>query len=217
MASMDLVLRLYQPRGGAPRNLGFKIYRGTAPVPLSDSLPMLEHMGVRVLAERTYQVAPDGAEPQWIHDFQLEAGSDEIAVETLAPLFEDAFARVFTGRIDNDDFNRLVLKAGLAADEVTVVRAYAKYLRQIGVNLSESYMQQTLANNALITRLLIDLFKNNFDPNLGPTAMRGATTPAAGVGRHGCCHAADTKIRRPAFPRGASRQHERSPARVFSA
>ena len=39
------------------------------------------------------------------------------------------FARVFRGEVENDDFNRLVLRAGLAADEIVVLRAYAKYLQ----------------------------------------------------------------------------------------
>ena len=37
--------------GAQPGALGFKVYRLGAPVVLSDSLPMLEHMGVRVLGE----------------------------------------------------------------------------------------------------------------------------------------------------------------------
>ncbi len=112
-----LVLNFYRPRAARGR-LGFKVYRAGAPVPLSDSLPMLERMGVRVLAERPYEIEPDGAEPMWIHDFELEVpGGDEIDIAALAPLFEDAFARVFEGRVENDDFNRLVLRAGLSAEE----------------------------------------------------------------------------------------------------
>ena len=166
LSRSDLVLRLYRPAGTATRRLGFKIYRGTAPVPLSDSLPMLEHMGVRVLSERPYEITPDGAEPLWIHDFELESpAGDELDVAALAPLFEDAFARVFTGRIENDDFNRLVLKAGLAADEVSVLRAYAKYLRQIGFPLSQPYIEATLDAHPRIAGMLVRLFRLRFSPD----------------------------------------------------
>ncbi len=165
LSRSELVLNLYRPRDAAPNRLGFKVYRGSAPVPLSDSLPMLEHMGVRVLAERPYEITPDGAEPMWIHDFELEApGGDELDIGRLAPLFEDAFARVFEGRVENDDFNRLVLKAGLAADEIVILRAYAKYLRQIGFPLSQPYIEATLSAHPRIAGMLARLFRLRFHP-----------------------------------------------------
>ena len=165
LSRSGLVLNLFRPRGSAPNRLGFKIYRDSAPVPLSDSLPMLERMGVRVLAERPYEITPDGAESMWIHDFELESpGCDELDIDALAPLFEDAFAGVFEGRVENDDFNRLVLKAGLAGDEIVILRAYAKYLRQIGFPLSQPYIEATLATHPRIAGMLVRLFRLRFHP-----------------------------------------------------
>ena len=165
LSRAELLLKLYRPRGGAPNRLGFKVYRSSAPVPLSDSLPMLERMGVRVLAERPYEITPDAGESMWIHDFELEvAGGDELDVERLAPLFEEAFARVFEGRVENDDFNRLVLKAGLGADEIVILRAYSKYLRQIGFPLSQPYIEATLAAHPRIAGMLARLFRLRFHP-----------------------------------------------------
>ena len=133
-ADAPLQLALYQPAGGAPGALGLKVYRLGPPLVLSDSLPMLEHMGVRVMAESAYEIgAQDDANAISLHDFELQAAvSGETEPETLARLFEDAFARVLRGEIESDDFNRLVLLAGLAGEEVVVLRAYAKYLKQIG-------------------------------------------------------------------------------------
>jgi glutamate dehydrogenase len=45
--------------------------------------------------------------------------------------FQEAFALVWAGVIDNDGFNRLVLRGRLDAYEILVLRAYARYLRQI--------------------------------------------------------------------------------------
>jgi glutamate dehydrogenase len=165
LSRFGLVMHLYRPRGAAANRLGFKLYRGQAPVPLSDSLPMLEHMGVRVIAERPYEIEPDGGETMWLHDFELEVpGGDEVDIAVLGPLFEDAFARVFEGRVENDDFNRLVLKAGLAADEVAVLRAYARYLRQVGFALSQPYIEATLAAHPRVAGLLMRLFRLRFAP-----------------------------------------------------
>ncbi len=159
-----LAQSLYWPLGAPPGALGLKVYRLGAPVVLSDSLPMLEHMGVRVLGEANYRV--EGANgPVFLHDFELQAQpGTQAEPESLARLFEDAFARVFRGDVENDDFNRLVLLAGLAAEEVVVLRAYAKYLKQIGFAQSQATISATLAAHPRIARMLVGLFKLRFDP-----------------------------------------------------
>ncbi|HEY0858942.1 MAG TPA: NAD-glutamate dehydrogenase domain-containing protein, partial [Albitalea sp.] len=160
-----LALSLYRPLGAAPNALGFKVYRLGEPIVLSDSLPMLEHMGVRVLGEQNYRLNSEGGLLS-LHDFDLEAASgDDLEPDTLARLFEDCFARVFRGEVENDDFNRLVLRAGLAADEIVVLRAYAKYLKQIGFALSQGAIEATLATHPRIARMLVGLFKLRFDPS----------------------------------------------------
>jgi glutamate dehydrogenase len=63
------------------------------------------------------------------------------------------------------------VRARLAAREIAVLRAYAKYLRQTGFNFSQAYIQAALAAQPLIARLLIELFKRRFDP--APVADRG--------------------------------------------
>ena len=72
---------------------------------------------------------------------------------------------MFRGEVENDDFNRLVLRAGLRADEIVVLRAYAKYLKQIGFALSQAAIEATLAAHPRIARMLVALFKLRFDPS----------------------------------------------------
>jgi glutamate dehydrogenase len=165
-AQAPLGLSLYQVEGGGPGALGLKVYRLGPPLVLSDSLPMLEHMGARVIAETSYRIgAEDDSDIISLHDFELQAPlTGEIEPETLARLFEDAFARVLRAEVDSDDFNRLVLLAGLAADEVVVLRAYAKYLKQIGFAQSQATIAATLSAHPRIARMLVSLFKLRFDP-----------------------------------------------------
>lgn len=163
-----LAMSLYWPLGGAPGALGLKVYRLGAPVVLSDSLPMLEHMGVRVLGEHNHRINGGGDESQavYLHDFELQAQpAAEIEQEMLARLFEDAFARVFRGEVENDDFNRLVLLAGLSAEEIVILRAYAKYLKQIGFAQLQATITATLATHPRIARMLVGLFRLRFDPD----------------------------------------------------
>ncbi|MDQ1568067.1 MAG: glutamate dehydrogenase, partial [Actinomycetota bacterium] len=79
-----------------------------------------------------------------------------------------AFAATWRGEAENDGFNRLVLGAGLTGREVSVLRAYSKYLRQVGSAFSQAYMERTLAANPHIARLLVELFHARFDPARQP-------------------------------------------------
>ncbi|MBE7367463.1 NAD-glutamate dehydrogenase [Ramlibacter pallidus] len=164
-AEAPLGLAFYWPLGAPERRVGLKVYRRGAPVILSESLPMLEHMGLRVLTEDNHRLDVPGGVPVFLHDFALEAqASAEGEPQALARLFEDAFARVFRGEVENDDFNRLVLLAGLAAEDVVVLRAYAKYLQQIGFPQSQATVAATLAAHPAIARMLVALFRLRFDP-----------------------------------------------------
>ncbi|HJV72468.1 NAD-glutamate dehydrogenase [Ideonella sp.] len=165
-AESPLALALYRPLGGEPAALGFKVYRLGEPIVLSDSLPMLEHMGVRVFGEQNYRLHA-AAGSLSLHDFDLRAtAADEIEPETLSRLFEDCFGRVYRGEVESDDLNRLVLRAGLGADEIVVLRAYARYLKQIGFALSQSAVEATLIAHPRIARMLVHLFKLRLDPGV---------------------------------------------------
>ena len=48
-----------------------------------------------------------------------------------------------------------------------MLRAYCKYLLQVGVPFSQSYVEETLARYPLLARLLVELFEARFDPRTG--------------------------------------------------
>ncbi|MGH9021718.1 MAG: NAD-glutamate dehydrogenase domain-containing protein, partial [Acidimicrobiia bacterium] len=107
-------------------------------------------------------------EPVWIHDFGLAPETGELGTDVVKEVFTEALAAVWRGDAENDGFNRLVLGAGLTWREVAVLRAYGKYLRQIGSTFSQAYMESVLAANPHVARLLVELFHSRFDPALRP-------------------------------------------------
>ncbi|RZA22039.1 MAG: NAD-glutamate dehydrogenase [Lysobacteraceae bacterium] len=161
----DLRLSLYRSRrkdGG----LRFKLYRQNDDIPLSDALPMMENMGLRVISEHPYKVeAADGV--AFIQDFEVQAVQGELDVDAIDEHFEEAFARLWRGDAENDGFNRLILAAGLSWRQVAMLRSYCKYLLQVGVPFSQSYVEATLARYPLLSRLLVELFEARFDPCTG--------------------------------------------------
>ncbi len=166
IAADDLSMNLYHRDGAGPEELNFKIYVLDQPVPLSDILPMLENMGLKVIGEVPYDVeVSDRKTPIWIHDFDMVVeGGAAIDLASVRDAFHEAFARVWHGEMEDDGFNKLVLHAGLTAREVIVLRAYCKYLRQARIPFSQDYMEATLARNPDVARNLVDLFLARFDP-----------------------------------------------------
>jgi len=166
-----LAMQLYRPLEAAPGTLRFKIYQAGEPIALSRSLPMLEHLGVRVNDERPYRIEPSDTGVVWMHDFGMTSldGAD-VDLEHARVRFEDAFARIWAGDVENDDLNRLVLQAGLTWREVRILRAYAKYIRQVGSTFSNAYIENALTGNPSIAGMLVRLFLARFDPSLSAEA-----------------------------------------------
>ena len=168
LATGGVVVDLYRHRSDE-KEFHFKIIHTGPPVPLSEIMPRLENMGLSVQSEAAYEVHPRGAQQVVrIRDFSLSGQGMQDDLTPVKEKFQEAFLRVWYRQAENDGFNRLILGAELEWHEVVVLRAYAKYMRQIGVALSEALIQQTLVNNPNITRQLIELFRNHFDPANGP-------------------------------------------------
>ena len=147
-------------------SLRLKLYRQDADIPLSDVLPLMENMGLRVITEHPYRLQV-GASPIFIQDFEVAASVGAAAVAAARGNFEQAFARIWSGDAENDGFNRLVLAAGLGWRQVALLRGYCKYLLQTGVPFSQAYVEQTLLRYPLLARLLVELFEARFDPATG--------------------------------------------------
>jgi len=162
-------LDLYRSVDAAQNEIGFRVFHKDRPVPLSDLLPMLENLDLKVMTEAPYEIRPKDAGNMagavWLHDFTMICNSKgEIDLARIKPAFEETFAAVWAGLAESDRFNRLVIGAGLRVREVAVLRAFAKYLRQAGIPFSQSYMEDTLTAYPKIARRLVDLFIALHDP-----------------------------------------------------
>jgi glutamate dehydrogenase len=176
VAGDGLALNLYRPPEAPAGAMRFKIYHCGGPLALSDVLPMLENMGLRVVDEFPYRLAAgDGAPEVWISDFGVvDRAGLEIDIAETKERFQEAFERIWRGEVENDGFNQLITRAALGWRQVTVLRAYCKYLRQAKIPFSQAYMEATLASNPLFARLLVRLFEERFDPALARRRNEGA-------------------------------------------
>ncbi|PZU83426.1 MAG: NAD-glutamate dehydrogenase [Shinella sp.] len=175
LAGEPVSIAFHETTTEAGRQLYLKIFHAGVHLPLSRRVPLLENLGFRVISERTFDIhvsAEGGAETLVVlHDMELTVPEGEsFGIAEKGPITEEAFLAAFSGKVDNDTFNRLVLTAGLTAREVTVLRAYAAYLRQAGFVYSQGHIAETLNRHPAIAKLIFDLFHVSFDPKLAEKA-----------------------------------------------
>lgn len=158
-----LAMSFYQPITTLENRLHCKLYHLDTPLPLSDMLPILENLGLRVLGEFPFHLKGKDGRRFWIHDFAFTyAEGLHIDLMEINESLQDAFIHIHNGLAENDSFNRLVLTAGLTWREVALLRAYGRYLKQIRIGFDLGYIASALLNHVDIARELVRLFKIRF-------------------------------------------------------
>ena len=148
-------------------NVKLKLFHRDEPIHLSDVMPMLENLGLRVIGESPYAVKKSDGSVDWILDFSMiHNGSEEVDLRQARDRFQEAFAQIWSGQLESDGFNRLVLGAGLSGREVTILRAYARYMRQVGFPFSQQYIEDTLSTHTKLAVAVVNLFEFRFDPSV---------------------------------------------------
>ncbi len=183
-------VKLQFEQGDEPNEAFLTWYLGGSTASLSHLLPMLQCMGVLVLEERPFTVVrPDGLKV-WIYQFKIRPDASMPEATTPEELdangqrFADAVTAIWQGRAEIDRFNELVLRAGLTWQQVAVLRAYAKYLRQAAFPYSQSHIESVLNGNPRTARSLAALFEAMFDPesaDKGLDALAAADAVAADI------------------------------------
>ncbi len=164
LAAKTLMLDLYRNKAEDSAHLHLKIYNPVHEITLSDILPLLENAGFSVIEEHPFSIPAPGAEGRVrIRDFTLRMSEvSPHALEQVKEKLEEALLKAWQRDMESDRFNALVLRAGLDWRQVTMLRACAKYLKQIMFTYSQPAIEQTMNANPNIARLLVELFEARF-------------------------------------------------------
>ena len=171
-----LCARAYRREGEGEDHLRVKLYQLHQPLALSRVLPVLENLGLHVLAEAGYPVRRETGrdetgdrryETVWAHEFEARLSETQISdVPAVAAAFESALLAVLEDRAEDDGFNRLVLAIGVSWREAAFLRACARYRQQSGLDPSQALQEEAFAANPDIARRLLELVAVRFDPAL---------------------------------------------------
>ncbi|MBL1415945.1 MAG: NAD-glutamate dehydrogenase [Moritella sp.] len=165
---LEMIFYRAQEEQHDSNHVRLKLFHKDQPIHLSDVLPMLENMGLKVLGETPFKVKTADGTEYWVLDFtMLYTGDNVLDTTERSADFMSTFYQVWENRLENDGFNKLVLKTNLSGRQISVLRSYAKYMRQIGNNFSQAYIENTLASLPELANSLYSYFHQKFAMDQG--------------------------------------------------
>ncbi|MBA4026257.1 MAG: NAD-glutamate dehydrogenase [Gordonia sp.] len=181
LAAGDFHVRLHRAPGDDDNPSGqadwlFSFYLCGRPATLTEVLPVLHSLGVNVLDEQPFEIRRQDGEQCYVYEFGLTlAGGMIVDPGSLADVehrFTEAFAQMWRGHAEVDNFNELIFRCGLSWREAAMLRAYARYLRQCGSSYSVAHVAAVLGTNVSVTKSLVELFRASFDPESADDGRR---------------------------------------------
>ena len=162
-AGESFVVSLH-PIGGA-RTTRVALYKRGGKIELSQAMPMLEDLGLRVIEEISTRLR--GPKELWVQEFRVFGpGERPLDLDDVGDRVAEAIAAVYRGDDESDPLNQLVITAGLDRGQVAILRAYRKYRQRIGSRFTEGYQNDVLVANSPITAKLVRYFELRFDPDI---------------------------------------------------
>ncbi len=141
------------------------IYHRDHTLALSDVLPTLENLGLRIFEQYPYNLDVEG-EHAGVDLFLVQTHSHgQLDLERDRERLLSALSAVFALEAEDDSLNQLVLYAGLTHRQVALLRAYQMYYAQLNSATSRAFVTSSLLANPGVAGLLYDYFEARFDPN----------------------------------------------------
>ena len=170
----SVLFNLYKSSELLPEDVTeLKIYSPKQEIILSTIMPILESFGFNVIQEHTYTIDVEEDEKirsktkVWIHYFHLNLSkSGQKFSEKIKLNFEKTVSLIWQEVTQAGFLNRLVISADLHWKQVYMLRAYTRYLYQIGFRYNQAYLADVMVKHSNLTKFLVELFETKFDPFL---------------------------------------------------
>lgn len=171
-----LSTRLFRLPSDPSDHLHLKIFHLGEVLPLSDVVPKLENLGLRVTGEHPYDVSRlnNGSVSMQVYELEFAGALD---LRRVGEDLDHAFVNVWNGQAEDDSFNRLILTAGLSWREVSVLRAYSQYMKQIRFGFSQFFISEALFRHQNVANLLVQYFEAKFVPSQPDSETSAVSNP----------------------------------------
>lgn len=141
---------------------------------LSDVLPILENLGLKVLVQNNFAIRSEGRKEAHIDVFRVQRKMDgrPLDVEGDRERFLDALDNLLEGKAENDRLNGLVLSTRLSLRQVSLLRSFEVHLTQIQPACTREFLHDTLLATPRSAQLLYDYFEARFNPHMSDRETR---------------------------------------------
>ncbi|MBL6621598.1 MAG: NAD-glutamate dehydrogenase [Rickettsiales bacterium] len=162
----NIVIKLF-PSDFKEHLFSLKLYSNKEKISLSRMMPILDDFGLQVIEEHTYKICPNLSEDSeleiMLHNFILKIPSlNSRNFNKIREIFEQAVIKCWQNEIENDSLNKLVLSSYISARDISLIRAYCRYLKQINFQYSFEFIAEVLFKNSIIITEYIKLFYAKF-------------------------------------------------------
>ena len=146
-----------------------RIYHHGVSVYLSDVLPILENLGLKVLLQNSYAVRAPGRQEVNVDVFRVQkkVNRQPLDVDADRVRFLDALHELLEGRVENDRLNGLVLTSNLNLRQVFLLRSLQVHHSQVQPQHTREFLNDVLLGNPICAQHLYDYFAARFQPGLG--------------------------------------------------
>lgn len=147
-------------------NVNIKIFHSGKALPLSYLLPTFENLGFKLDTESSFKIPLEQCE-MWIHDLSLKIEKDLFQALSENDVINEMVSLLQLlqhDNVENDALNQLILSVKLKVRQVVLVRSFAKYLKQTGLNYSFENIIDAVLSYPLIIGNLVHYFEERFDP-----------------------------------------------------
>jgi glutamate dehydrogenase len=144
---------------------------------LSEMLPLVEDLGLRVIEEiPTSLSGEEHADDLFAHDFGV-LGFDGrcLDIAECGPRVAAALTATLMGGSESDGLSRLLVLTDLNHNQINILRAYRSYWHLVNPAFSKPYVASAFAAHPDIAGDLVQLFEARFGPEAdedGETALR---------------------------------------------
>jgi glutamate dehydrogenase len=143
-----------------------RLYKEGGKVELSDFVPTLESLGLRVVDEWPTTVQGEDDEERFLHDFGV-LGPNHVPLDVgeAGARIAECIGAVWRGECESDSLNRLVVTAGIGWRQVQILRAYRKFHHRVNASFPVEYKNDAFAAHPHVANKLVELFETRFDPS----------------------------------------------------
>ena len=141
-----------------------KLYLRGEGIVLSDFLPLLENLGLRVFAEDSVALGQGDQRLVLVRFMVQSRRGERLDAARLAPTLVPAIVEIRAGHAESDSLNRLIVEAAFGWREVELLRTYRNVAFQTGAAPSRPALDEALVRRPEAARALLDLFYARFDP-----------------------------------------------------